>query len=179
MPKVDKLLASSWVDNICLLIHKQCQYKAYHSDIKDHLTLNTMFRVSLRATSHMELRAHDHYTSSTFIGGKVEPLHVRFTLHSRDHRSMWIWDGCKVYMDSCMASNGSCFMVTWITFKSHLLEVVITKRPLDSKHPQPLVYYILTNVRAHMNINSLKYHLVEGLVTYGFTLHLRVRDHIT
>ena len=82
MPKVDKLLASSWVDNICLLIHKQCQYKAYHSDIKDHLTLNTMFRVSLRATSHMELRAHDHYTSSTFIGGKggAAPCSLHVTL---------------------------------------------------------------------------------------------------
>ena len=32
-------------------------------------------------------------------------------------------DGCKVYMDSYMASNGSCFMVTWTIFKNHLLEV--------------------------------------------------------
>jgi len=32
-------------------------------------------------------------------------------------------DGCKVYMDSYMASNGSCFMVTWTNFKNHLLEV--------------------------------------------------------
>jgi hypothetical protein len=32
-------------------------------------------------------------------------------------------DGCKVYMDSYVASNGSCFMVTWIIFKNHLLEV--------------------------------------------------------
>ena len=31
--------------------------------------------------------------------------------------------GCKVYMDSYMASNGSCFMVTWTIFKNHLLEV--------------------------------------------------------
>ena len=28
-----------------------------------------------------------------------------------------------------------------------------------------------------MNKNSLKYHLVEGPVTYDFTLHLRVDDH--
>ena len=28
-------------------------------------------------------------------------------------------DGCKVYM----ASNGSCFMVTWIVSKNHLFEV--------------------------------------------------------
>jgi hypothetical protein len=32
-------------------------------------------------------------------------------------------DGYKVYMDSYMASNGSCFMVIWPIFKNHLLEV--------------------------------------------------------
>ena len=26
-------------------------------------------------------------------------------------------DGCKVYVDSSMASNGSCFMVTWTIYK--------------------------------------------------------------
>jgi hypothetical protein len=36
-------------------------------------------------------------------------------------------DKCKVYMDSYMASNGSCFMVTWPTFKNHLLEVGLTR----------------------------------------------------
>ena len=35
-------------------------------------------------------------------------------------------DGYKVYMDSYMASNGSCFMVTWAIFKNHLLEVGLT-----------------------------------------------------
>ena len=35
--------------------------------------------------------------------------------------------GCKVYMDSYMVSNGSCFMVTWIIFKNHLLEVGLTQ----------------------------------------------------
>ena len=33
-------------------------------------------------------------------------------------------DGCKVYMNSYMAS---CFMVTWTTFKTHLLEVGLTQ----------------------------------------------------
>ena len=55
--------------------------------------------------------------------GKVVPVQVRFTLRLRDQRSMWMQDGCKVYMDSYMASNGSCFMVTLPIFKSHLLEV--------------------------------------------------------
>ena len=36
-------------------------------------------------------------------------------------------DGCKAYMDSYMASNGSCFMVTWTVFKNHLLEVDLTQ----------------------------------------------------
>ena len=36
-------------------------------------------------------------------------------------------DKCKVYMDSYMASNGSCFMVTWTIFKNHLLEVGLTQ----------------------------------------------------
>ena len=30
-------------------------------------------------------------------------------------------------MDSHMASNGSCFMVTWTIFKTHLLEVGLTQ----------------------------------------------------
>ena len=30
-------------------------------------------------------------------------------------------DGCKVYMDSYKALNGSCFMVTWTIVKKPLL----------------------------------------------------------
>ena len=40
---------------------------------------------------------------------------------------MRMQDGCKVYMDSYMASNGSCFMVTWTIFKNHLLEIGLTQ----------------------------------------------------
>ena len=36
-------------------------------------------------------------------------------------------DGCKVYMDPYMTSNESCFMVTWIIFKNHLLEVGVAQ----------------------------------------------------
>jgi hypothetical protein len=36
-------------------------------------------------------------------------------------------DGCKVYTGSYMASNGSCFMVTWIIFNNHFLEVGLTQ----------------------------------------------------
>jgi hypothetical protein len=34
----------------------------------------------------------------------------------------------KVYMDSYMASNGSCFMVTWNILKNHFLEVGLNGR---------------------------------------------------
>jgi hypothetical protein len=36
-------------------------------------------------------------------------------------------DGSKVHKDSYMASDGSCFMVTWTNFKNHLLEVGLTQ----------------------------------------------------
>ena len=59
---------------------------------------------------------------------KAEPVQVRFPLRLRDQQSkMWMQDGCKVYMDSYMASNGSCFMVTLTLFKNHLLKVGLTQ----------------------------------------------------
>ena len=58
---------------------------------------------------------------------KAELVQVRFTLRLRDQRSMWMQDGCKVYMDSYMASNGSCFMVIWAIFKNLLLQVGLTQ----------------------------------------------------
>jgi hypothetical protein len=36
-------------------------------------------------------------------------------------------DGCKVYMDSYIVSNGPGFVVTWIIFNNHLLEVGLTQ----------------------------------------------------
>ena len=36
-------------------------------------------------------------------------------------------DGCKIYVDSYMASNGSSSIVTWTIFKNHLLEVGLTQ----------------------------------------------------
>ena len=58
----------------------------------------------------------------------AEPVQVRyFTLRLRDQRSMWMQDGCEVYMDSHMTSNGSCFMVTLIVLRNHLLEVGLTQ----------------------------------------------------
>jgi len=79
----------------------------------------------------------------------AEPVQVRFTLHSRDQRSKWMQNGCKFYMDSYMASNGSCFMVTWIIFKNHLLEVGLTQNQetMALQYTQLLIYSILSCVR--------------------------------
>ena len=60
------------------------------------------------------LRARDHYASSLSLVEKAEPVQVRYTLRLRDQRSMWMQDGCKVYM----ASHGPCFMVTWTISKT-------------------------------------------------------------
>ena len=90
-------------------------------------------------------------------------------------------NGCKVYMDSYMASNGSCFMVISIIFQNHLLEVGLTQNQetmaLHMLTTDDLFYFIMYENR--MNIDLLKKHLVEGLVTHGFTLDLKVRDHTT
>ena len=76
---------------------------------------------------------------------KAEPVRARFILRLRDHRSMWMQDGCKVYMDSYVASNGSCSMVTWTIFKPPLGGRFNTK-PGDHGTPnahKPLIYFIL------------------------------------
>ena len=57
---------------------------------------------------------------------KAEVVQIRFTLRLRDQPSMWMQDGYKVYMDFYMASNGLCFMITWIIFKHHFLEAGLT-----------------------------------------------------
>jgi hypothetical protein len=86
----------------------------------------------IRATSHTRLRGHDQYTSSPLIGGKggagPSSLH---TMREGPIYGVYKWmhdDGCKVYMDSSMATNGPCIMVTWTICKNHLLEVGLTHR---------------------------------------------------
>jgi hypothetical protein len=91
----------------------------------------------LRATSHMRPRARDHYTPSTLIGGKggVGPSSLHTTLekpteymNARFEEPMKYMNArLTIYMDSYMALNGSCFVVIWIIFKNHLLEVDLTQ----------------------------------------------------
>ena len=56
--------------------------------------------------SHTRLRARDHTFQALSLVEKVEPVQVSLTLCLRNQRSMRMQDGCKVYMDSYMASNG-------------------------------------------------------------------------
>jgi hypothetical protein len=54
---------------------------------------------------------------------KMELVQVHFTLRLRGINEVSMQNECKVYMDSYIASNGSSFMVNWIIFKYHVLEV--------------------------------------------------------
>ena len=87
---------------------------------------------------------------------KAEPVQVHFTLCLRDQRSIWMQDGCKVYMDSYTAFNGSCFMVTWTTFKNHLLEVGLTQNQetmaLQTLTTVDLFYFIMCEDSAWIEI---------------------------
>jgi hypothetical protein len=84
--------------------------------------------VSLRSTPHARLRARDHYTSSAPIGGKggAGPNSLHTTLEGATEYVNSKMD-VKVYMDSYMASKGSCFMVTWDYFQKPLVEVGLTQ----------------------------------------------------
>ena len=84
----------------------------------------------MRETGPLHTRYWEPMTSTLQVLSlveKAEPIQVRFTLRSRDQQSMWMQDRCKVYMDSYMALNGSCFMVTWTLFKNHFLEIGLTQ----------------------------------------------------
>jgi hypothetical protein len=85
--------------------------------------------VTLRATSHTRPRARDYYTPSTLIGGKCRagPNLLHTTLEGPTEYISECKMDCKVHMDSYMASNGSCFMVTRTISKNHLLEVGLTQ----------------------------------------------------
>jgi hypothetical protein len=60
-------------------------------------------------------------------------------------------DGCKVYMDSYMASNGSCFMITWTILKNHLLEVGLTQNSGDHGIPNAWGVHCTKLVRIHVS----------------------------
>ena len=79
-------------------------------------------------------------------------------------------DGCKVYMDPYMASNRSCFMVIWIIFKNHLLEVGLTQN------------WETMALRTLKTVDLLYlYHVWEPawIETHWNNIWLRARSHVT
>ena len=92
--------------------------------------------------------------------------------------------------EGCKSLHGFLHGIEWIMCCGHLgyfKKPPVGGRPntkllgdhWHSERSQPLVYSILSCVRTCMTTNSLKSHLVEDPVTYGFTLRLRVHDHTT
>ena len=83
-------------------------------------------------------------------------------------------DGCKVYMDSYMASNGSCFMVTWTIFKNHLLEASLTQTPetmaLRMFTAVDLLYFVVHDDPHEQKFNEVAFN--EGLVTSDFHIYV-------
>ena len=66
----------------------------------------------LRATSHTRWGPVTIALQALSLVERSELVHVHFTLWLRDQQSKWMQDGCKIYMDSYMASNGSGFKIT-------------------------------------------------------------------
>ena len=101
-----------------------------------------------------------------------------FTLYMLEGPTEWLCD-CKMDVKSTWlptrASNGSCFMVTWTIFNTHLLAVGLTQNRGETMALRTLTsvgLFHLSCVRMCMNKKSLEYHMVEGPVTYDFTLYL-------
>ena len=102
--------------------------------------LNIITPMALRATYTRDWDLVTFILQAFLLVEKAEPVQVCFTLCLRDQHSMWMQDKFKVYMDSYMTLNGSCFMVTWIIFKNHLLEVGLTQ------NQETMALWMLTTV---------------------------------
>jgi hypothetical protein len=93
------------------------------------------------------LRARDRFTSSALIGGKsgAGPSSLHNMLEGLNELSECKMDVMS-NMDSYMASNGSCFMVTLIIFKNHLSEVGLTQNQKTTTFQILTTLQILTTV---------------------------------
>ena len=113
-----------------------------------------------RATSHTRLRARDHYTSSTLIGGKggAGPTSLHTTLE-------WLTTHVNARWTSSL--HGFLHGIKWIMFHGCLnyfqksfLGGRPTTKPRDHGTPnaylQPLVYFISSWTRTRMKKNMLK-----------------------
>ena len=158
-------------DNQCE-IHWQC-YQQFEGG------KNCGFRLLMRYLGPLHTRDWEPMTMITLhalpLVEKAEPVQVRFTQHLRDLWSMWMQDGCKVYLDTYMASSGSWSRGQVDNFQN----------PPRRGRPNTKPGYHGT-LNAHNRWFIIFYHVwgpswifIEGPVPYDFTLHLRVVDHTT
>ena len=81
----------------------------------------------IRATSHMRQESPWplHFKHSHWWKKRTRSKFTSYYTWGSNGVCECKMDGCKVFMDFYMASNGSCF--TWIIFLNHLLEVGLTQ----------------------------------------------------
>jgi hypothetical protein len=111
-------------------------------------------KTHFRATSCTRLRARDRCTSSTLVG-RNSGSQSKFT--SGD--SQGTDGGCRVCVDSYMASNGSCFVGIYIVFENHLLGGRFNTKLGDCGTPNVhnrWFILVLSRVRAYVIRISLK-----------------------
>ena len=136
---------------LCKLPQKCC--KCTPTEAENEF-FNDSWIYRIRATSHMRLRARDHYTSSTLIGGKgrsgPSPLHTTLEGPMEYVNARWMYN-----------LHGFLHAIEWIMLH-HRLDC-FQKPPLgsrpnkkpgrlwQSKRLQPLIFSNLSCVRTRMN----------------------------
>ena len=100
--------------NIMNLQHLMFFYKKWHVILGLHLVLVTLHgQFTIRPPHTQDWEPVTITLQALPLVEKAELVQVCFTLRLRDQQSIWMQDGFKVYMDSYLVSNRSCFMVTW------------------------------------------------------------------
>ena len=124
-----EVFLSEWFFHMCLSI----QNLKINEEGKQKRTCYLL----VRQNNAWDLRLAWEFSLYTWTT-QVPIVHVLVIyLYLRDQQSMRM-HGCIVYMDFYTASNGSCFMITWIIFLNHLLEVGLNTKPGD--HGTPNAY---------------------------------------
>ena len=116
--------------NIMNLQHLMFFYKKWHVILGLHLVLVTLHGQFTIRPPHTQDWEPVTITLQALPLVEKRQNRSEFTSHyawGPNGVSMWMHDGCKVYMDSYMVSNGSCFMITWTISKNHLLKVRLTE----------------------------------------------------
>ncbi len=110
------------------------------------------------------------YSSRILIGGKSRAGPSSLHTKLEGPHSVWMQDGCKVYMASYMASNGSCFLLTW---------TILKKTPLGGRPNTKLGDHGTLNAHNHWFI--LFYHVwgPAWIEIHWNSIWLRVRLHMT